>query len=134
MDKKNAGYYAKLFYHNAEKNVLEYIAESVIGEDGMVTLPFNHASDYVIVIDEEPTALTDEEVVEEETAEITEAEEQITSTEEVETEETAAVVEDEPSDSTETTSCVWKFVVAGVILLIVVVGAVTVFLKKKQND
>lgn len=50
VEKENAGLYANLFYYNAERGELEFMCAGVIGEDGNVDLPFEHASDYVVVI------------------------------------------------------------------------------------
>ena len=51
VEKENAGLYANLFYYNAESGELEFMCAGEIGADGNVNLPFEHASDYVIVID-----------------------------------------------------------------------------------
>lgn len=48
---ENAGYYAQLFYFENEAS-LSYIQEDVIDAEGYAELPFVHASDYVIVIDD----------------------------------------------------------------------------------
>lgn len=50
--KENQGKYANLYYYNPETGELEFICAELIAEDGYVTLKFDHASDYVIVIDE----------------------------------------------------------------------------------
>lgn len=52
VDKKNAGLYASLYYFNEQTGEMEFICEEEIGKDGSVELTFNHASDYIIVIDE----------------------------------------------------------------------------------
>ena len=54
LEKKNAGYYANLFYYNVKTKELEFMTYGKINEDGSVDLDFNHASDYVIVIDDKP--------------------------------------------------------------------------------
>jgi hypothetical protein len=51
LDKKNAGYYANLFYYNKTSNKLDFICADKIAEDGTANLTFTHASDYTIVID-----------------------------------------------------------------------------------
>ncbi len=52
LSSSNAGYYANLFYYNPTTKALEYVCSDVIAEDGTAKLTFNHASDYVIVIDD----------------------------------------------------------------------------------
>ena len=47
---ENAGKYANLYYFNPETNEMEFIASALIKEDGTADLPFTHASDYAIVI------------------------------------------------------------------------------------
>ncbi len=53
LNSSNAGYYANLFYYNPTTKALEYVCSDVIAEDGTAKLTFNHASDYLIVIDDE---------------------------------------------------------------------------------
>jgi hypothetical protein len=53
LEKKNAGRYANLFYFNKTKNKMEFMCADRIADDGTANLAFLHASDYVIVIDEE---------------------------------------------------------------------------------
>jgi len=52
LNSSNAGYYANLFYYNPTTKALEYVCSDVIAKDGTAKLTFNHASDYVIVIDD----------------------------------------------------------------------------------
>lgn len=68
MDKKNAGYYANLYYYNKTTGKLEFMNAGKIDESGNVSLTFTHASDYTIVVsdkamneteDETPTTPTD---------------------------------------------------------------------------
>ena len=47
---ENAGKYANLYYFNPETSEMEFIASALIKEDGTADLPFTHASDYAIVI------------------------------------------------------------------------------------
>ncbi|MBB2181870.1 Ig-like domain repeat protein [Lachnospiraceae bacterium MD1] len=54
LDKINAGKYGNLFYYNPETKQLSLQAVEKIGEKGTVELPFTHASDYVVIISEEP--------------------------------------------------------------------------------
>lgn len=53
LNSSNAGYYANLFYYNPTTKALEFVCADVIAKDGTAKLTFNHASDYVIVIDDE---------------------------------------------------------------------------------
>ena len=50
----NAGLYANLFYYNESTKELEYLCTGQIGQDGGAELTFTHASEYTIVIDEQP--------------------------------------------------------------------------------
>ena len=52
LDKKYSGKYGNLYYYN-KNNKLECVDSDKIREDGSVTYTFTHASDYVIVIDNE---------------------------------------------------------------------------------
>ncbi len=54
LQKKNAGYYANLFYYNPQTNELEFVSWDIISEDGTADLLFTHASDYTIIIDDKP--------------------------------------------------------------------------------
>ena len=54
MEANNAGLYANLFYYNEKTKALEFICADEIAEDGTAELTFTHASDYAIVIDQEP--------------------------------------------------------------------------------
>ena len=49
----NAGYYANLYYYNPTTGKLEYMCADVIASNGEAELTFTHASDYVVVIDDE---------------------------------------------------------------------------------
>lgn len=51
MDKKNAGFFANLFYYNEQSGELEFICAGEIGSQGEVGLTFTHASDYTIIVD-----------------------------------------------------------------------------------
>ena len=73
VEKENAGLYANLFYYNAENGELEFMCAGEIGTDGNVNLPFEHASDYVIVIDTAVMDGSQAEQPEEENAEPEEA-------------------------------------------------------------
>ena len=50
----NAGLYANLFYYNEVTKELEFLCAGEIGLDGGAELTFAHASEYTIVIDEQP--------------------------------------------------------------------------------
>ncbi|MBQ6814578.1 MAG: hypothetical protein IJP13_03465 [Lachnospiraceae bacterium] len=49
----NAGYYANLYYYNPTTGELEYICADVIASNGETEFTFTHASDYLVVIDDE---------------------------------------------------------------------------------
>lgn len=49
----NAGYYANLYYYNPTTGKLEYMCADMIAANGDAELTFTHASDYLIVIDDE---------------------------------------------------------------------------------
>ena len=51
MDAQNAGLYANLFYYNEILKDLEFVCADKIDADGTAELTFNHASEYVIVLD-----------------------------------------------------------------------------------
>lgn len=51
---KNAGKYAYLFYYNTSSKELEKVDDFKVNSDGKVEFKFNHASDYVVVIDDKP--------------------------------------------------------------------------------
>lgn len=54
----NVGLYANLFYYNESTKELEYLCTGQIGQDGGAELTFTHASEYTIVIDEQPMGET----------------------------------------------------------------------------
>jgi hypothetical protein len=54
LNEINAGKYGNLFYYDPETKQLTLQAVGEIGEKGSVELPFDHASDYVVIISEEP--------------------------------------------------------------------------------
>ena len=51
LGKTNAGYWANLYYYNIRTRALEFQSASKIAADGTASFPFDHASDYAIVID-----------------------------------------------------------------------------------
>ncbi len=46
------GYYANLYYYNPTKEVATFVTSDKIDSDGYAELAFDHASDYIVVIDE----------------------------------------------------------------------------------
>ena len=54
LNAENAGLFANLYYYNPTKQAMEFICADEIAADGTTDLTFTHASDYTIVIDEEP--------------------------------------------------------------------------------
>lgn len=52
LNAANVGYYAQLFHYEENAKVLKYIAQAKIDAAGYVALPFTHASEYAIVIDD----------------------------------------------------------------------------------
>ena len=53
LGKENAGYTASLYYYNESTGELEFICADEVSTDGTVSLAFTHASDYVIVLDDD---------------------------------------------------------------------------------
>lgn len=51
VDEKYAGMAVNFYYYNEATGKLELIENSVVDENGMVTLTFTHASDYVLVFE-----------------------------------------------------------------------------------
>ena len=51
LGKENAGYWANLYHYDESAEALNFEAAAKIDEDGSVTIPFSHASQYAIVID-----------------------------------------------------------------------------------
>ena len=52
LGEENAGYWANLYHYDAEAEALQFEAAAEIDEDGNVKIPFTHASQYAIVIDD----------------------------------------------------------------------------------
>ena len=52
LGKENAGYWANLYHYDEEAEKLNFEAAAEIDEDGNVKIPFTHASQYAIVIDD----------------------------------------------------------------------------------
>ena len=116
MKKENAGLYANLFYYNAEKEELEFMCAGEIGADGNVNLPFEHASDYVVVIN---TVVMDGSQIEQPSEEVKEPEKTV--------EEETAVSENSPNTGLP--------IVLAVIFILICAGTVIVLVgrRKKQN-
>ena len=51
LGKTNAGYWANLYYYDEGSRALEFQAADKIASDGTAEFPFDHASQYAIVID-----------------------------------------------------------------------------------
>ncbi len=56
---ENAGYWANLYHYDEEAEAMNFEAAAKIDEDGSVTIPFSHASQYAIVIDTHSHATVD---------------------------------------------------------------------------
>ena len=59
LGKENAGYWANLYHYDEDAEALNFEAAAKIDEDGSVTIPFSHASQYAIVIDTHSHATVD---------------------------------------------------------------------------
>ena len=59
LGEENAGYWANLYHYDEEAEKLNFEAAAKIDEDGSVTIPFSHASQYAIVIDTHSHAAVD---------------------------------------------------------------------------
>ena len=59
LGKENAGYWANLYHYDEDAEALNFEAVAKIDEDGSVTIPFSHASQYAIVIDTHSHATVD---------------------------------------------------------------------------
>ena len=51
-DAGEPGYYANLYYYNPTKKVATFVTSDKIDDEGFAELTFDHASEYIIVIDE----------------------------------------------------------------------------------
>ncbi len=116
VKKENAGLYANLFYYNAEKEELEFMCAGEIGADGNVNLPFEHASDYVVVIN---TVVMDGSQIEQPSEEVKEPEKTV--------EEETAVSENSPNMGLP--------IVLAVVFILICAGTVIILVgkRKKQN-
>ena len=59
LGKENAGYWANLYHYDESAEAMNFEAAAKIDEDGSVTIPFSHASQYAIVIDTHSHATVD---------------------------------------------------------------------------
>ena len=59
LGKENAGYWANLYHYDEDAEALNFEAAAKVDEDGSVTIPFSHASQYAIVIDTHSHATVD---------------------------------------------------------------------------
>ena len=59
LGKETAGYWANLYHYDEDAEALNFEAAAKIDEDGSVTIPFSHASQYAIVIDDHSHATVD---------------------------------------------------------------------------
>lgn len=124
MGSEYAGKYGNLYYHNPEGK-LEFQMASEIKEDGILTLEFVHASDYVIVVMENAQDAVEEE---------TEIETEMTETEENQTVET----ETEEEEKQENNDDNFGQIVVIIVVVLLVIGAIAGggywYWKKKAKD
>ena len=59
LGKETAGYWANLYHYDERAEALNFEAAAKIDQDGSVTIPFSHASQYAIVIDTHSHAAVD---------------------------------------------------------------------------
>ena len=119
VNRLNVGKYANLFYYNPATSEMEFIAASLVADDGTAEFLMEHASDYAIVVaenslDPNPPQEVAEAVVEEE-----------------------AAVETVAKDKTETGMPVWLIVVIVIAVIAVAVVGIVLgirFFKKKSED
>ena len=114
MGSEYAGEYANLYYYSPAEE-LEFMNAGLIKEDGNVELAFSHASDYVIVVDEDRTEA--ETVVVENT-------EEAEDTETISTESVNVEAEKESGSS--------GMRVAVIAIIAVIIAAAFVITKKKK--
>jgi len=139
LSSDNAGYYANLFYYNPTSKELEYVCADVIADDGTAELTFTHASDYLIVIDDEDLgvvkddddATTEEpaDATTEESADVTTSTETVTTTENVTTTET---ITDKNADDSAKTGDNTPLAAVMAIMMISVMGLI--FGNKKKRN
>ena len=59
LGKENAGYWANLYHYDERAEAMNFEVAARIDQDGSVTIPFSHASQYAIVIDTHSHAAVD---------------------------------------------------------------------------
>ncbi len=59
LGKENAGYWANLYHYDESAEAMDFEAAAKIDQDGSVTIPFSHASQYAIDIDTHSHAAVD---------------------------------------------------------------------------
>ena len=119
VNRLNVGKYANLFYYNPATSEMEFIAASLVADDGTAEFLMEHASDYAIVVadnslDPNPPQEVAEAVVEEEIA-----------------------IETVAKDKAETGMPLWLTIVIIVMVAAVAVIAIVYgirFFKKKSED
>ena len=117
LGKDNAGLTANLYYYNESTGELESIYTDTVAEDGTVSLAFTHASDYVVVIDENS--------MEQETGAGSTAEVSKTGKESTPAGTTDSSVKNDLWNR------IWVFVLCGVL---VIAGLGIFFVRKKKKD
>ena len=119
VNKLNVGKYANLYYYNPETSAMEFIAASLVAEDGTAEFTMAHASDYAIVIAENSLDPNPpQEIAEADTKE-------------------EPAVETMAEKKTETGRPAWlTIVIIAVVVVIAIVGIVlgVRFFKKKSED
>ena len=121
VNKLNVGKYANLYYYNPVTEAMEFIAASVVAEDGTAEFMMAHASDYAIVI-------ADNSLDPNPPQELAEAEPE---------EETEPAVETVSEGVAEAGMPAWlTIVIIAVVVIIAIVGIVlgVRFFKKKSED
>ncbi len=64
LSAEDIGRYANLFYYNPELQELQYVCSSIIDENAVAVFSFEHASDYLIIISDQPMTSGEEELPE----------------------------------------------------------------------
>lgn len=125
LGKENAGYTANLYYYDQRTGELEFMCADEVAEDGMTSLTFTHASDYLITIDD-----TSKESESEDDGSIEEAPE--TSAEE-EGNGKEVVTSPKEIEGTEGSSLPWLILTGAAVVILGVAGIVIWNRKKKEE-
>lgn len=136
---ENAGLYANLFYYNSNTKSLEFVCADDVAKDGTTTLTFEHASDYVIVLDAASmynTVSKDEPVLDDKTGNENGNPEESTEMTGSFDPETQTGDKNVSSDSVnkgakDNWTIIWLLIGGGVLLIVVLV---VVLLIKRKND